>query len=331
MRFFQKGQSIFAKTTIAACISASIICSLFSGCTQNEQPGGTTNTSSSISTSASSEITGDEGQEASTSFSQEGTNTLETSTSNTDASKPEGTQEKETSKPKESSSATSNSNNENSSSQHSETSGTNNQNSSNGSGGSSNSSSSSASSSSSNNNHETSSNTSNNNTSDNSGNSQGNNKTKGDLDGYGGSVKDSPDKTKQTLKIENKTFNVGDTAVATYYISAPYKIIAYQGYIEYNSDCLEATAGTLGEGAAAGGIINHKPSLKGKILFNGSNLSGYNFKKGGVFLTVEYKVKAGGEASPKFVWQELWDNDNNSVVKGKSSNGEILTVSYTKK
>ena len=328
MQFFQKGQSIFAKTTIAACISASIICSLFSGCAQNEQPGETTNTSSSISTSASSEITGDGGQEASTSFSQEGTNTLETSTSNTDASKPEGTQEKETSKPKESSSATSNSNNENSSSQHSETSGTNNQNSSNGSGGSSNSSSSSASSSSSNNNHETSSN---NNTSDNSGNSQGNNKTKGDLDGYGGRVKDSPDKTKQTLKIENKTFNVGDTAVATYYISAPYKIIAYQGYIEYNSDCLEATAGTLGEGAAAGGIINHKPSLKGKILFNGSNLSGYNFKKGGVFLTVEYKVKAGGEASPKFVWQELWDNDNNSVVKGKSSNGEILTVSYTKK
>ena len=315
MQFFQKGQSIFAKTTIAACISASIICSLFSGCTQNEQPGETTNTSSSISTSASSEITGDEGQETSTSFSQEGTNTVETLTS----------------KPKESSSATSNSNNENSSSQHSETSGTNNQNSSNGSGGSSNSSSSSASSSSSNNNHETSSNTSNNNTSDNSGNSQGNNKTKGDLDGYGGSVKDSPDKTKQTLKIENKTFNVGDTAVATYYISAPYKIIAYQGYIEYNSDCLEATAGTLGEGAAAGGIINHKPSLKGKILFNGSNLSGYNFKKGGVFLTVEYKVKAGGEASPKFVWQELWDNDNNSVVKGKSSNGEILTVSYTKK
>ena len=315
MQFFQKGQSIFAKTTIAACISASIICSLFSGCAQNEQPGETTNTSSSISTSASSEITGDGGQEASTSFSQEGTNTVETLTS----------------KPKESSSATSNSNNENSSSQHSETSGTNNQNSSNGSGGSSNSSSSSASSSSSNNNHETSSNTSNNNTSDNSGNSQGNNKTKGDLDGYGGSVKDSPDKTKQTLKIENKTFNVGDTAVATYYISAPYKIIAYQGYIEYNSDCLEATAGTLGEGAAAGGIINHKPSLKGKILFNGSNLSGYNFKKGGVFLTVEYKVKAGGEASPKFIWQELWDNDNNSVVKGKSSNGEILTVSYTKK
>jgi hypothetical protein len=293
------------------CVSAGLASVLLSGCA-----GGAPidNINSAIS-SAKASILGTESKDQETSFSQESTtnaekpsgeagssavketNPQQSSVLESSGSKPSNPQ----SKP-ESSSNTGNNNNSNTSSEFSGNSGS-----------------------------ETSNSTSGNTSGTSETPKENENKTKGELDGYGDKTKDAPNKSEQVLKIGNKTFNVGDTAVATYYISAPYKITAYQGYIEYNSDCLEATNGTLGKAASNCAIVNYKPRYEGKILFNGSNLSGYDFIKGGVFLTIEYKVKAGGVVSPEFIWQELWDEDNNSVINGKSSNGEILTVSYSKK
>ena len=164
-------------------------------------------------------------------------------------------------------------------------------------------------------------------------NNQSNNKQstqkQGESSGYGNPTENKPDSNSNKLNIDGKIFNVGDTVTCTYYLQVPYSFIAYQAYIKYDSNCLKVEKAEMNQPAAGGSIINYEP--KNRILFNGSLLSSYDYKDGGEFVTVKYKVIKGGKTSPEFIWQVLSDkNMKDSVVDGKTTKGEILTKTFKK-
>lgn len=136
----------------------------------------------------------------------------------------------------------------------------------------------------------------------------------------------------KVCKIGDKSFNVGDTVVCTYRIKCVEELVNYQAYIQYDPKYLSVETARLSEKARGGGICNFK--LKDQVRFNGSNISqGYDFTKATDFITVTYKVKAGGTTSPKFVWEVATGMSDKPYVD-KSSNkalsGLSLSSSYKK-
>ena len=114
-----------------------------------------------------------------------------------------------------------------------------------------------------------------------------------------------------------------------YDLTAPEKLENYQANILYDSKYLEATDAVLEGSAASGSIINYK--LDGEIKFNGSYpFKGYDYTKGGNFLTVTYKVKAAGSTAPEFEWVVATGVSGKAYVSdGKATGGMKIEPSYS--
>ena len=97
------------------------------------------------------------------------------------------------------------------------------------------------------------------------------------------------------LKLGGKECEVGDTVICTYYVTCPTKFINFQATLNYDLD--------------------------GKVKFNGIKLNGYNYAKGGAFLTVTYKVLDSGSTDPKITWEIVTDASSNAMIV----NGEPIS------
>lgn len=136
----------------------------------------------------------------------------------------------------------------------------------------------------------------------------------------------------KTLTIGGKKYNVGDTVVCTYELTTPAVLENYQATISYDSSKLSCLSAKMSEPAKNGAMLNK--NLNGEIKTCGSNISdGYDYTKGGKFMTVTYVVKAGGSTSPKLNWEiacRASDSKNLISDSGKPASGFKLKTAYTK-
>lgn len=136
----------------------------------------------------------------------------------------------------------------------------------------------------------------------------------------------------KTLTIGGKKYNVGDTVVCTYELTTPAVLENYQATISYDSSKLSCLSAKMSEPAKNGAMLNK--NLNGEIKTCGSNISdGYDYTKGGKFMTVTYVVKAGGSTSPKLNWEiACRASDSKDLISdsGKPASGFKLKTAYTK-
>lgn len=136
----------------------------------------------------------------------------------------------------------------------------------------------------------------------------------------------------KALTIGGKKYNVGDTVVCTYELTTPAVLENYQATISYDSSKLSCLSAKMSEPAKNGAMLNK--NLNGEIKTCGSNISdGYDYTKGGKFMTVTYVVKAGGSTSPKLNWEiacRASDSKNLISDSGKPASGFKLKTAYTK-
>lgn len=136
--------------------------------------------------------------------------------------------------------------------------------------------------------------------------------------------------TGKTLKIGGKTYNVGDTIVCTYNLTAPTVLENYQATIKYDSSKLACKSAKMSGDAKNGAILN--PKIAGEISLSGVNIGdGYDYTNGGTFMTVTYEVTGGGSTSPTFNWEvacRASDSKNLIDKKGNPASGFKLTSSY---
>lgn len=141
----------------------------------------------------------------------------------------------------------------------------------------------------------------------------------------------SDDSNNKTLKIGGKTFNVGDTIVCTYNLTAPSVLENYQATIKYDSSKLTCKSAKMSGEAKSGAMLNKK--ISGEISLSGVNISdGYDYTNGGTFMTVTYEVTGGGSTSPSYHWEvacRASDSKNLIDKKGNPASGFKLTSSYT--
>lgn len=146
------------------------------------------------------------------------------------------------------------------------------------------------------------------------------------------SKSDSSKPESKTLTVHGKKYNIGDTVVCTYKLTTPAVLENYQATISYDSSKLSCLSAKMSEPAKNGAMLNK--NLNGEIKICGSNISdGYDYTKGGKFMTVTYVVKAGGSSTPKFKWEiasRASDSKNLISSDGKPASGFKLVGSYTK-
>lgn len=152
----------------------------------------------------------------------------------------------------------------------------------------------------------------------------------------GGSSSGNNGNSSSVLKIDGKSFSVGDTVTCILSIKTPEFIENFQGQINYDTKYLECTkAKFLGE-ARGGSILNYKTN-PGVIKFNGSSgVDGYDFTGGADMIEITYTVKAGGSTTPADKWDiarkltEDGSGINYINSSGKPSNGMTSSLSYSK-
>lgn len=138
-----------------------------------------------------------------------------------------------------------------------------------------------------------------------------------------------------TLKIGNKSFNVGDTIKCTLSIKTPEIIENFQGQIIYDTKYLECTKAKFVGEARGGSVINSSTS-PGIIKFNGSSgVDGYDYTDGGAMIEITYKVKGSGSTNPTEKWEIVRrltekGNGTNYITDGKPSKGMTSSFSYSK-
>ena len=131
--------------------------------------------------------------------------------------------------------------------------------------------------------------------------------------------KDDDGDSSNNLKLGGKECEIGDTVICTYYVTCPTKFINFQATLNYDSDKVNVEDAELSGSASSGSVINY--DLDGKVKFNGIKLNGYNYAKGGAFLTVTYKVLDSGSTDPKITWEIVTDASNNAMIV----NGEPIS------
>ena len=124
--------------------------------------------------------------------------------------------------------------------------------------------------------------------------------------------KDDDGDSSNNLKLGGKECEIGDTVICSYYVTCPTKFINFQATLNYDSDKLNVEDAELSGSASSGSVINY--DLDGKVKFNGIKLNGYNYAKGGAFLTVTYKVLDSGSTDPKITWEIVTDASHNAMI-----------------
>ena len=133
------------------------------------------------------------------------------------------------------------------------------------------------------------------------------------------SGKSQEDSAAKDLTIGGKSYKVGDTVVCTYFLEVPENMVNFQGKVTYDSGMLEKTNAYLVEPANYGALLNK--DIDGKVVFNGSMLSGYDFTSPGYeFLVVEYKVLKTGTTEPSIDFDVITGTSDKSYA---GSNGAL--------
>ena len=124
--------------------------------------------------------------------------------------------------------------------------------------------------------------------------------------------KDDDGDDSNNLKLGGKSYEVGDVIVCTYSVNCPTKFINFQATLKYDGDKLKAINAETAGSASSGSVVNY--DLDSKVKFNGIKLNGYNYTKGGSFLTVTYEVIGSGSTEPAISWEIITDTNNNPMV-----------------
>lgn len=151
-------------------------------------------------------------------------------------------------------------------------------------------------------------------------------------DASGGNTKkqSQEDGSASELTIGGKSYKVGDKVTCTYYLNVPQTMLNFQGRVEYDKSMLKKTGAHLVEPATFGSLIN--PNLEGRVVFNGSDLSGYDFTDPGYeFLVVEYEVLKTGKTEPAITFEVLTDLSDKAYASdgGALSNGAKVYSVYS--
>lgn len=143
--------------------------------------------------------------------------------------------------------------------------------------------------------------------------------------------KSNADSSAKTLTIGGKEYKVGDKVVCTYFLEVPQTMLNFQGQLSFDSSMLKKTGAHLVEPATYGSIINS--TISDRVVFNGSNLSGYDFSSPGYeFLVVEYEVLKTGTTEPAITFEVLTDVDEKPYAdasSGKLTNGAKIMAVYS--
>lgn len=123
-----------------------------------------------------------------------------------------------------------------------------------------------------------------------------------DNDSSNGAPVDS-DKTETmtcTVTVGDKdyTANLGDIITYTYYIKTPKSVEDVQAKVSYTPDCLlliEDKQETMLPVISDGAILNTQS--QGVVIYNAINISGFDFTKEAVLITLRFKVVYGGSGS----------------------------------
>ena len=117
------------------------------------------------------------------------------------------------------------------------------------------------------------------------------------------------DSSAKELTIGGKSYKVGDKVKCTYYLMVPSSMLNFQGRVVYDSKMLKKTNAYLIAPASYNAMLN--PDLDGRVVFNGSNLSGYDFTSPGYdFLVVEYEVLKTGTTDPALTFEVITDTSD---------------------
>lgn len=128
--------------------------------------------------------------------------------------------------------------------------------------------------------------------------------------------------------LDGNKFAVGDTVTCVYKLTSPEKLENYQAEISYDTKYLSVKSAYLDGPAESGGLLNY--NLKGKVKFNGSNITkGYNYTKEDNFVVVNYEIKASGSTTPSFNWIVATGVSEKAYVKdNKATDGLKITTEY---
>ena len=143
------------------------------------------------------------------------------------------------------------------------------------------------------------------------------------------SGKSKEDSAAKDLTIGGKTFKVGDKVVCTYFLEVPVDMVNFQGVVTYDSSMLKKTNAYLVEPASYSSLMNK--DLDGKVVFNGSMLSGYDFTSPGYeFLVVEYEVLKTGTTEPSINFDVITGVNDTSYAgnNGGLTNGANVWAVY---
>ena len=138
------------------------------------------------------------------------------------------------------------------------------------------------------------------------------------------------DASAKDLTISGKKYNVGDKVVCTYYLDVPSVMLNFQGRVDFDSSMLKLTGAHLVPPASYGSLMNTKKD--GKVIFNGSDLQGYDFTDPGYdFLVVEYEVLKTGATEPSISFEVLTDTNDKTYEgsNGVLSNGASVWTVYS--
>lgn len=163
-------------------------------------------------------------------------------------------------------------------------------------------------------------NTANNNTNNNGGSSSGTRKTTPSGAQAGNTTKKSTqDNSATDLTVGGKHYKVGDKVTCTYYLMVPNMMLNFQGRVEFDSAMLKLEDAYLIEPANFSAILNN--NLDNRVVFNGSQLSGYDFTSPGYeFLHVEYTALKTGTVDPSITFEVITDTADKAYA---SENGVL--------
>ena len=132
------------------------------------------------------------------------------------------------------------------------------------------------------------------------------------------------------LILDGNKYQIGDTVTCVYTLSAPEKLLNFQGEITYDSSKIKCVRAWLDGSAAYGGLLNYNHDLDGKIKFNGVNISGFNYNSEKNFIIAVYEVTGAGEVNTGFDWQVVTGaSGDNLVTDGKAVDGLKVKKNYT--
>lgn len=131
----------------------------------------------------------------------------------------------------------------------------------------------------------------------------------------------------KVCSIDGNKFRVGEKVTCEYKITAPEKLEDFAGTVKYDSKYLKVDIARPSQNM----VMNI--NIKNKILFNGVNISGYDFRNGGTLLTVVYEVVGEGSTKTDIAWDDVTGVSKSGsgtafIVDGKPVKGFKYSKTY---